>query len=99
MVKIIVERRLKEGGNPMHLLRDLRTAAMRYPGYVTGETLVNTEDKTVITVISTWRSIDDWQAWEASATRADIYKLIDPLLVEEPKVRIYHIAATEKIRG
>ena len=95
MIKVIIERRLKEGESPLHLLRELRAAALHYPGYVTGETLVSTEDRSAITVISTWRSLEDWKAWENSDTRGQLYQQIRNLLVEEPKVRIYQITATE----
>jgi len=38
MVRIVIERHLKEGkkGDLMSLLRELRAAAMHQPGYVTG---------------------------------------------------------------
>jgi hypothetical protein len=32
---------------------------MHYSGYITGKILVNTEDETVITVISIWRRLED----------------------------------------
>ena len=95
MIKVIVERHLKEGKSLSPLLRELRAAAMHYPGYVTGETLINTEDNPIITVISTWRSLEDWKAWETSGTRAGLYQQIRTLLVEEPKFTIYKIMATE----
>jgi quinol monooxygenase YgiN len=99
MIRIIVERHLKESENLSALLRELRAAAMNYPGYVTGETLVSTEDQTIIAVISTWRSIEDWKTWEASETRARLYQKIEPLLVEKPKVSAYRIMATEEKTG
>ena len=99
MVKVIVERHLKEGESLMHLLRELRAAALCHPGYITGETLVSTEDKSAITVISTWRSLEDWQSWAATEMRTRLYQQIRPLLAEEPKVRTYQIAATEETKG
>jgi len=98
MVKIVIERHLKEGkkGDLMPLLRELRAAAMHQPGYVTGETLASTEDPSIISVLSTWRSLEDWKAWETSEARVELYQLIDLLLVEEPKVSIYQVAATEE---
>jgi len=98
MVRILIERHLKEGkrGDLMHLLRLLRTAAMCQPGYVTGETLTSTEDPSIISVLSTWHSLEEWEAWEKSRTRINLYNRIESLLVEEPKVSIYRVAATEK---
>ena len=99
MIKVIVERHTKEGDNLSSLLRELRAAAMHQPGYVTGETLVSTEDKSIVAVISTWRSLEDWKAWETSETRARLYQQIEPLLAEKPKVRTYQIMATEEKMG
>ena len=99
MIKVIVERQAKEGESLSPLLRELRAAALHYPGYITGETLVSTEDKSIITVISTWRSLEDWKAWETSETRAKLYQQIRPLLVEEPKIRTYYIVTTEERTG
>jgi len=94
MIRIIIERHVKEGENLLSLLRELRVAAVHQPGYVTGETLVNTEDKSIIMVISTWRSLEDWKAWETSEKRAKLYQQIESLLVEKPRVRIFEIPAT-----
>ena len=99
MIRVIVERHLKVGENLSALLRELRTVAMNQPGYITGETLINTEDRSITTVISTWRSLEDWKAWETSQTRAKLYQQIEPLLVEKPKVSTYQIMATEERTG
>ena len=99
MIKVIVERHVKEGNSLPPLLRELRAAAMHQPGYITGETLVSTEDKSIVVVISTWRSLEDWKIWETSETRARLYQQIEPLLAEKPKVRTYQITATEEKTG
>ena len=98
MVRIVIQRKLKEGKKDdlMPLLRELRATAMHYSGYVTGETLASTGDPLVISVLSTWRSLEDWQAWEKSGERIKLYKKIEPLLVEKPKVTIYQVMATEE---
>ena len=96
MIKVIIERQLKPGEELYSLLRELRAAAMHQPGYVTGETLVSTEDRSDILVISTWQSLEHWKAWEASASRARLYEQIQLLLVVKPKVKVCEIVATEK---
>ena len=98
MVRIVIERHLKEGkkGDLMPLLKELRAVAMHQPGYVTGETLASTEDPSIISTLSTWRSLEDWKAWEKSEPRIKLYERIEPLLVEKPKVSIYQVMATEE---
>jgi len=98
MVRVVIQRHLKEGkkGDLMPLLRELRATAMHYPGYITGETLAGTGDPSIISVLSTWRSPEDWKAWEKSEQRIKLYKKIESLLVEKPKVSIYQVMATEE---
>lgn len=97
MIRVIIERHLKEGKREdlIPLLMKLRTEAIHHPGYITGETLVSTEDPSVITVLSTWRGLDDWKAWEKSEPRIKLYWQIEPLLQEKAKINIYQIMATE----
>jgi len=96
MIRAMIERKVKAGKDLSALLVELRVAAItRFPGYVGGETLVNTEDSTNIVVISTWRSIEDWERWAASEIRAKLYERIEPFIQEKPKVRTFHIMGTE----
>jgi quinol monooxygenase YgiN len=99
VIRVIIERHAKEREKLTHLLRELRAVAMDEPGYVTGETLVSTEDSSIIVVISSWSSLEDWKAWETSETRARLYQQVEPFLVEKPKVRTYEILATEERAG
>lgn len=98
MVRIVIERRLKEGrrGDLLPLLRELRAVAMHQSGYVTGETLASAGDPSIISTLSTWRSLEAWKAWEKSEQRIKLYKKIESLLVEKPKVTIYQVMATEE---
>jgi heme-degrading monooxygenase HmoA len=98
MVRIVIERHLKEGkrGDLLPLLRELRAVARHQSGYVTGETLASAGDPSIISVLSTWRSLEEWKAWEKSEQRIKLYKKIESLLVEKPKVTIYQVMATEE---
>jgi heme-degrading monooxygenase HmoA len=98
MVRVVIQRHLKEGKkeNLLPLLRELRAAAMNYPGYITGETLASTEDPSLILVLSTWRSLEHWKEWERSKQRINLYRKIETILMEKPKVSIYQVMATEE---
>jgi len=97
MVRILIERHLKAGkrGELIHLLKELRTSAIYQPGYVSGETLSSLEDASIISVLSTWQSLEDWKTWEESEPRLKLEQQIEPLLIETPKVSIYQVMATE----
>jgi len=96
MIKIVIERKAKEGERLLTLLRDSRAAAMKQPGYISGETLVNAEDNTEFVVISTWQSVKDWKGWEKSEERARLEKKIRALLAEAPRVRAYRYLSQPK---
>ena len=97
MIRIMIDRKARVGEDLSVLLVELRVAAItHFPGYVGGETLVNTEDRSNIVVLSTWRSTDDWERWANSETRTKLYERIEPLLQEKPTVRIFEIMATEQ---
>ncbi|MFC1956109.1 antibiotic biosynthesis monooxygenase family protein [Chloroflexota bacterium] len=97
MIRVIIERRLKKGAHLSDLLRQLRVEALAQQGYISGETLVNTEDTNVVTVISTWRNIEDWKAWEKSVQRIVLYHQIKKLLGEPPITKILRIMSTEEL--
>jgi len=79
-VKVFIQRPIKEGkdGEAFVLLKKLRSNAINQPGYVTGETLVSTDDPQEMVVIGTWQSMEDWEKWKGSEER----KAIDALLLE-----------------
>ena len=98
MLRIVIERHVKEDkqGELITLLKELRVAAVHQPGYVTGETLVSTEDASIISTLSTWQSLEDWKAWEKSGARNRLNQQIESLLREKPKISIYEVMATEE---
>jgi len=93
----MIERKAKAGEDLSSLLVELRVAAItHFPGYIGGETLVNTKDRANIAVLSTWRNIEDWERWANSETRRKLYERIEPLLQEKPRVRVFEVMATEQ---
>ncbi len=96
MLRVIVERHLTDKADIAPMLQQLRSTAMQWPGYISGETLVSTEDEATLIVISSWRSLNDWRVWERSEKRSELYKKVAPYLTELPKVGTYQILATEE---
>lgn len=90
-VKIIIRRKIPKGKEAqlLPLLLGLRSKAMSQPGYISGETLRNVNDPEDYVVIGTWKSVDDWKAWEASKERGEIQSKIDALLGEKGACGIY----------
>jgi len=93
-VKVIIERRVPKGKDTdlANLMRDLRAKAMFARGYISGETLRAHDDPTLYVVISTWKSLEDWKAWEASPERKAIQAKIDIVLAQSAQNRIFDFA-------
>jgi len=91
-VKVIIERRLKEGkeGGLAQLLRQLRAKALLASGYISGQTLRSVDDPRLYLVISTWKSLEDWRNWEEDPERNELQRKIDELLEEPAKFRIFY---------
>jgi heme-degrading monooxygenase HmoA len=90
-VKIIIRRKIpkSKGAQVLPLLLDLRSKAITQPGYISGETLINVNDPEDYVVISTWKSVDHWKAWEARKERGEIQSRIDAFLGEKAAYGIY----------
>lgn len=92
MIRVIIEHQVKgtkDIESVIETIRELRNEAMKRPGYLTGETLANTEDDCNILVISTWRSLEDWKEWDTSELRTKITQKIKALLVKPYTVRSF----------
>jgi len=91
MIRVIIERRCRpEKLTEMEsLLTDIRTTAMKQPGYISGETLHSVDDPTLWLVISTWVDVDTWKAWETSMGRREAMRKMEPLLVAPERVSVF----------
>lgn len=91
MVKILLERSIKgkQVGKIVQLLRQLRVMAMQQPGYIGGETLHAVDDPNYYLVISTWESLDHWQAWLNKPERQKLQAEVDSFLESPTKTRAF----------
>ena len=97
MIRVIIRRQVKDTEKVPVLLRELRMQALGFPGYVSGETLVGAENSSIITVISNWRSLADWNRFEASEQRNKILKRIERFLVGPTLIDSYELLSTEDL--
>ncbi len=91
MVKVLLERTIKgkDVSKIARLLRQIRVMAMQQPGYISGETLHAVEDPNHYLVISTWESLDHWQAWSNNLERQKLQDDIDGVLESPTVMRIF----------
>ncbi len=89
MIRVIVERKIKSGEDVGRLFHELHMIAVLQKGHISNETWINVKNKKIITVLSTWQSLEDWTAWESSRERAEIVRKIEPLLAEKTHIDVY----------
>lgn len=90
-VKIFIKRKVQEADvmTLTLLLKRLRALTLEQPGYISGETLNRIDKKDECMVISTWRSVEDWNAWVNNPKRNEIQTEIDKLLGQETDYAMY----------
>lgn len=100
-VKVVIERKVIPGQERRVLeqLRALRIRCLDEPGYITGETLRDSEDPNNLVVISTWFGLGDWRRWTTSADRQKFESQIRQHLVGPERVRVLLEGLTESHSG
>ncbi len=90
-VKIFIKRSVTESTleELTSLFHKMRGVCLIQPGYISGQTLKRLDRPGERLVISTWRSIEDWENWLKSPERREIQLEIDSLLGEETTYAIY----------
>jgi heme oxygenase (mycobilin-producing) len=92
-VKIFIKRKVSQA-NVLELtvlLKKLRSLTLSQAGYIYGETLKRVDRQDESMVISTWRSLDDWNAWVNNSERLAIQNEIDRLLGEKTDYSVYEV--------
>lgn len=94
-VKVLITRIFKKD----HLekayqpLMELRAVVTLRRGYVSGETLVSSEDPRKVLVISHWATRERWEEWQADPRRQEFIRRMEELLESPEHVEIFLIGA------
>jgi heme-degrading monooxygenase HmoA len=90
-VKILIYRKVSQSKEKelSEAVRNVRSQAIHAEGYISGETLRSIEDPSFHLVISTWKSIEDWNNWFNTPERKAFQKKIDVILEEPAKIASY----------
>ncbi len=100
-VKVLIERRVLPGQErrALELLRTMRARCLEEAGYISGETLRDSEDAHNIVVISTWFGLMDWRRWHASDSRRGLEAQLRPLLAAPERARVLLEGLSESHSG
>jgi heme-degrading monooxygenase HmoA len=91
LTKVYIKRQIKEGKekNFFELLKRLRSEAMHQKGYISGETLINTDNAQRIMVVGSWQRLEDWKSWKDNPVRKEIDSRLEELQVEPTTYESY----------
>ena len=93
-IEVLIRRVTKPGISAKALLPhivELRSHAVRQPGYISGETLFNLEQSDECVVISRWTTLEHWQAWNRTPRRMEIDAGMEGLLAVETEYKFYGV--------
>ncbi|MFT5698765.1 MAG: heme-degrading monooxygenase HmoA [Desulforhopalus sp.] len=90
-VKIFIKRKVQQENilELTVLLKRLRTLTLEQDGYISGETLGRIDKTDECMVISSWRSVEDWNSWVNDPKRIEVQTKIDDILGEETEYAMY----------
>ena len=91
-IQVIIQRKVKQGRQAKELvplILQMRACAMYQPGYISGETLCDTEYPGNCLVVSRWETVEDWNNWVRSQERVVIDQNIEILTGEKSEYHIY----------
>lgn len=90
-VQVIIKRKwqVDSPAELLPLLSELRSRAIKQPGYISGETLRSLDDPEEYMVVSKWETAEDWKRWMQSKERRNLQGKVDSLLGEKTFYEIF----------
>jgi len=98
MIKGIIGYKVLSYKDVEPILMQLRSHAMQYPGFVSAENLVSEEDSSIIMIISTWETIENWRTWVRSRRTQDLFQQAQAVVAEAARVTAYRTMPTVEWR-
>ncbi|TGN41413.1 antibiotic biosynthesis monooxygenase family protein [Marinobacter confluentis] len=82
MIRVLIERHIAESLEPVYEERSRRILqrAVSAPGFVSGETLVDSDDRNHRFTLANWRSEADWLRWHGSDERKAMMAELTPMM-------------------
>jgi heme-degrading monooxygenase HmoA len=91
MIKGIVGCKVRTDRDLEPVLLKLKSHATQYQGFKGMENLVSEANASVVAMVSTWDSLEDWQSWTQSGITQELLRQAATLLMEEPRVTTYRM--------
>ncbi len=91
MIKGIVGCRVRKDTDLEPILHKLKSHAMQYQGFKGMENLIGEENASVVAMVSTWDTLEDWKSWAQSTITQELFRQAKTILTEEPRVTTYRM--------
>ena len=90
-IKILIFRKMSEEQEfaSHKLMLKLNALAKQQPGYISGESFAGFNDPEDRMILCSWRSIDDWEAFNNLDESKELHYMIDQILVRPTEHKIY----------
>jgi heme-degrading monooxygenase HmoA len=90
MVRVVIQHKSNDIEGLLNILKEVRDAIFKFPGYVTSEHLINVKDPTNLLVISTWQNAERWDAWAKSDICKKLTERVKAKLTRPLKITVYN---------
>jgi heme-degrading monooxygenase HmoA len=98
MIKGIIGYKVLNYKDVEPILMQLRSHAMQYPGFVSAENLVSEEDFSVVMMITTWQTIENWRMWAESKITQDLLRQAKAVVMGSARLTAYRTMPTVEWR-
>jgi len=99
MIKGIIGYKVLDYKDAEPIFMQLRSHAMQYKGFVTAENLVSEGDFSVVIMISTWETIENWRTWVGSKGTLELLQQDRIDVTGTPRITAYRTMPTVSSRG
>ena len=95
-IKVFIKRKCPKDKESelFRCIKEIRRRVPQQSGYISGEYLKSIDETNEIATISSWFSLEDWQAWFESEERKEIQSKIDSLARVTTEYSIYRYIKT-----
>ncbi len=94
MIKVVEGYELKKGADIQPLFLKLRSYAMTFPGFISGEHIRAVRGAPIAALLYNWQRLENWEAWETSKLRQQLLQEAQALSVSEPRITVYEVVPT-----
>jgi heme oxygenase (mycobilin-producing) len=98
MIKGIVGYKVLRYKDLEPILMKLRSHAMQYPGFLGAENLISEEDLSVVMMITSWQTMENWKSWTQSKVTQDLLEQAKAVVIGVARLTAYRTMPTVEWR-